>query len=382
MERAVFEREHLEFRDSVRGFLERRVVPHLDRFRHERRIGRDLWLAAGEQGLLGLEVPEEYGGSGVDDPRFVAVLCEELARIRLALASCVGIHVDVVAPYLLELATPSQKERWLPRFCTGDIVTAIAMTEPNAGSDLAALQSRAVRNSDGWILNGSKTFITNGTTADLAIVAAKTGEGRTMTLFAVETALPGYTVGRKLEKIGQHEADTAELSFVDVPLTDDDVIGEVGGGWRHMLDRLARERLHTAYVNLAHVEAAFEDTLSYVKTRSAFGRPVGSFQNNRFQLADASVDLELARAFVDRCLMEHVAGRLDPVDAARAKYCTAEIQNRVIDLCVQLHGGYGYMEEYPIGLAWVDARVTRIYAGSSEIMKEIVGRSLGLRDPR
>jgi alkylation response protein AidB-like acyl-CoA dehydrogenase len=382
LERSLFEQEHLDFRRSVRGFIARSVTPSLDRFRSERAIDREFWLVAGEQGLLGLEIPAEYGGAGVSDRRFTAILCEELARTRLALASCVGIQVDVVMPYLLELTTQEQKERWLPGMVTGELITALAMTESEAGSDLAALKTRAVRNGDKWILNGSKTFITNGRSAGLTIVAAKTGEGRTITLFAVEATRPGYVVGRKLEKVGQHEADTAELAFVDVELTDNDLIGEVGKGWNHMLDRLARERLHSAYVNLAHAEGVFELTLDYIKTRNAFGRPIGSFQNSRFLMAEASIDLDVTRAFVDRCILEELAGQLDPIDAAKAKYVTSEIQNRIIDTCVQLHGGYGYMEEYAVAQAWADARVTRIWAGSNEIMKEIVGRGLGLGDPR
>jgi len=383
MERTLFDQDHGLFRETVQGFITRSVTPHLERFRRERVIERALWLAAGEQGLLGIEVPERFGGTGVSDPRFVVVLCEELARARLALASCLGMHVDVVVPYLLELGTEEQQERWLPGMCTGEVITALAMTEPDAGSDLAALRTRAVRKGERWILNGSKTFITNGTCADLTIVAARTGEARSaITLFAVDSALHGYTVGGKLSKIGQHEADTAELSFNDVELTDADVLGEVDGGWRHMLDRLPRERLHAAYVNLAHAEAAFEVTLEHVKARRAFGRPIGSFQNSRFALAEAAVELELARAYVDRCIGEHVAGRLSGIDAAKAKYYTAEIQNRIIDTCLQLHGGYGYMDEYAIARAWADARVTRIYAGSNEIMREIIGRSLGLGDPR
>lgn len=378
----MFRQEHLEFRDSVRGFVARNVVPNLARYRRERLIDRELWLAAGEQGLLGIEVPEAFGGTGIDDPRFVAIVCEELARVRLALASCVGIHIDVVAPYLLELGTPAQHERWLPRFCTGELVTALAMTEPDCGSDLAGIRTFARRDGSRWILNGSKTFITNGTSADLVLVTARTGEGRTMTLFAVEADAPGFSVGRKLDKVGQHEADTAEIALNDVELTDDEVLGQADLGWQYMLDRLPRERLHAAYVNLAHAEAIFDLTLDYAKSRTAFGRPIGTFQNSRFLLAEARVELDLGRAFIDRCILDQAKRQLTPTAAAKAKYATSEIQNRVTDLGVQLHGGYGYTEEYEVGRAWADARVTRIYAGSNEIMKEIVGRSLGLGEPR
>jgi long-chain-acyl-CoA dehydrogenase len=381
--RLNFAKEHDLFRETVQGFVGKHVVPNLKRFRAERQIDRLLWEEAGARGFLGLELPEQFGGTGADDHRFVVIFCEELARRSLALASSLGIHVDVVAPYLLELTTEEQKERWLPGFCTGEIVTALAMTEPDAGSDLAALKTRARRYGDRWVLNGSKTFITNGTCADLVIVAARTGDGRReITLFGVESVSPGFRVGSKFDKIGQHEADTAELFFSDVELTDADVIGTIGGGWEHMRDRLARERLHTAYVSLAHVEAAFEETLEYVTTRSAFGRRIGTFQNSRFRLAEARIELDVARSYVDRCIDDYVDGRLTDVDAAKAKFFTTEVQNRVLDCCLQLHGGYGYIEEYSVARAWTDARITRIYAGSNEIMKEIVGRSLGLGEPR
>jgi alkylation response protein AidB-like acyl-CoA dehydrogenase len=371
------------FRETVQEFIRKHVTPNLGRFRDDRLIDRSLWIEAGAQGFLGLELPEKYGGAATEDHRFVMLFCEELARSSLALASSLGIHVDVVAPYLLELTTDEQKDRWLPGFCTGELITALAMTEPNAGSDLAALKTRAQRDGTRWILNGSKTFITNGTCADLVVVAARTGDvRREITLFGVESASPGYAVGSKFDKVGQHEADTAELFFSDIELTDDDVIGRVGFGWEHMRERLARERLHAAYVSLAHVEAAFDATLEYVTTRNAFGRSIGSFQNSRFQLAESRVELDVARAYIDRCVDDYNDGRLTDVSAAEAKYYTTEIQNRIIDRCLQLHGGYGYIEEYPVARAWADARVTRIYAGSNEIMKEIIGRSLGLGEPR
>jgi alkylation response protein AidB-like acyl-CoA dehydrogenase len=381
--RLNFGKEHDLFRETVQGFIRDHVTPNLKRFRAERLIDRSLWVEAGAQGFLGLELPERYGGSGTEDHRFVVLLCEELARSSLALASSVGIHVDVVAPYLLQLTTEEQRARWLPGFCAGTLVTALAMTEPGAGSDLAALKTRARRDKKRWVLNGSKTFITNGTCADLVIVAARTGDvAREITLFAVESSKPGFQVGSKFDKIGQHEADTAELFFSDIELTDDDVIGSVGQGWEHMREQLTRERIHTAYVSLAHVESIFDATLEYVTTRNAFGRPIGSFQNNRFRLAEAKVELDVARTYVDRCIDDYADGRLSEVGAAKAKYFTTEIQNRIIDCCLQLHGGYGYVEEYSVARGWADARVTRIYAGSNEIMKEIIGRSLGLGEPR
>jgi long-chain-acyl-CoA dehydrogenase len=383
MRRTIFEDEHNLFRESVGAFVNQHIAPHAERFRQERGMDRAVWTAAGADGLLGLDVPEEFGGAGIDDLRFNVVLCEELARAGLGFASAIGIQVDVVAPYLTALATPAQKERWLPGFAAGEIVTAIGMTEPDAGSDLAALKTRAERRGDTWVLNGAKTFITNGASADLVVLAARTGEGRqAITLFAVESSLAGYGVGKKLEKVGQHEVDTAELWFTDVELTDDHVIGEVGRGFEHMLGNLPRERLHTAYVNVAHAEAALELTLEHVKSRNAFGRPIGTFQNSRFTLAEASTLLDVARAYVDACIEAARRGALSNEDSAKAKLWASEVQNRVIDTCVQLYGGYGYMQEYPVARAWADARVTRIWAGTNEIMKEIVGRSLGLGDPR
>ncbi|HEY4276806.1 MAG TPA: acyl-CoA dehydrogenase family protein [Conexibacter sp.] len=383
LERTLFDDEHGLFREAVATFVARHVAPHHERWRRERAIDRSLWREAGAHDFLGIAVPLAHGGSGVDDFRFNVVLTEELARVGLALASSIGIHTDVVAPYLTELTSEPQQRRWLPAFCSGELVTAIAMTEPGAGSDLAALRTRAMPDGDGWRLSGSKTFITNGMTAELVLVAARTGEGpRDISLFAVEAGAEGFTRGRKLEKIGQHEADTAELFFEGVRLTRDDLLGELHGGFAAMMERLPQERLHTACANLAHVEAQVEATLAYVRERHAFGRPVGSFQANRFLLAEIVTELDVTRAYVDRCVEAHVAGRLGPVDAAKAKWWAAEVQNRVIDACVQLHGGYGYMDEYEVARAWADARVTKVWAGTNEIMKEVIGRDLGLAEPR
>jgi alkylation response protein AidB-like acyl-CoA dehydrogenase len=301
----------------------------------------------------------------------------------MAYASCFGIHTDIVAPYLTELTTPDQRERWLPGFCDGSRVTAIAMTEPEAGSDLAALRTRGARRNGGWVLTGSKTFITNGLAADLVIVAARTDRGpasQAITLFAVEGDMPGFVRGRKLEKVGQHQADTAELFFEDVFVPDDNVLGEVGRGFVHMMQRLPQERLSAACANVAHAAAALRRTLEYVRERRAFGRAIGTFQANRFALAEMTTLVDVTRAYVDQCLMAHVNGGLSDVEAAKAKWWTADVQNSVIDRCVQLFGGYGYMTEYDVARSWADARVTRIWAGSNEIMKEVIGRSLGLSD--
>jgi long-chain-acyl-CoA dehydrogenase len=361
--------------------VERELRPRQEEFIQQRAIDRAAWKAAGQQGLLGLLIPEQYGGSEAGDYRFTAVLHEEFARLSVAFASSFTIHCEVVAPYLVELTTEEQRERWLPRFCAGELVTAIGMTEPSAGSDLAALRTTAVRDGENWTLNGSKTFITNGFGADLVVVAARTSPdkgAKGITLFAVETDMPGFERGRKLDKVGQHEADTAELFFHDVRVPAANVIGEVDRGFIHMMERLPQERIGAAVLNLAHAAQILDETLEYVKERKAFGQSVGSFQYNKFRLAEMVTQIEVTQAFVDQCVAAHVTGRLSAVDAAKAKWWTAQVQNEVLDACVQLHGGYGYMNEYRVARAWQDARVTKIWAGSNEIMKELIGRDLGL----
>ncbi|MEZ5076705.1 MAG: acyl-CoA dehydrogenase family protein [Solirubrobacterales bacterium] len=378
MRRVVFEDEHNWFRESVAAFVDRELMPKRERFREQRSIDRESWLAAGEAGFLGLGIPAEYGGSGTDDFRFNAVLMEELARAGFAYSSSFGIQTDVVAPYLLRLTGEEQRQRWLPGFCRGEIVTAIGMTEPAAGSDLKGIQSTARRDGEGWMLSGSKTFITNGYNADLVIAAAQTPEEGGITLFAVEDGMEGFSRGGKLSKLGQHDADTAELFFDEVRIPAENLIGEPGQGMRYMMDHLSQERISTAVVNVAHAAVALGLTLEYVRERRAFGQPIGAFQNTRFVLAEADTELDAARTYVDRCLEAHVAGELTAVEAAKAKLLSSEVQNRVIDTCLQMHGGYGYVEEYEVARSWVDARVTRIWAGTNEIMKEVIGRSLEL----
>ncbi len=386
MRRTIFDADHDAFRDTCRTFVERQLRPNQEKHIANHEFGRELWLELGKQDLLGLNVPAEYGGAGVEDPRYAAVLAEELSRFAFAYSSCVGIHADCVAPYLVELGTEEQKQRWLPRFCTGELITAIAMTEPSGGSDLANLKTTAVRadgadGTDDWIVNGSKTFITNGYSADLVVVAARTSpekRARGITLFALETGMPGFERGRKLDKVGQPESDTAELFFTDVRVPAANVIGEVDQGFISMMERLVTERIGAAVSNLAHARQILDETLEYVKERQAFGQPVGSFQANKHLLAELVTRCEVPQAFVDACIMEQVDGTLSAVDAAKAKWWTAEVQNEVLDACVQLWGGYGYMHEYRVARAWADARVTRIWAGSNEIMKEIIGRDLGL----
>ena len=385
LKRTVFMDEHELFRESVAAFVAREIVPRRDEIRRERRLDRALWRTAGEHGFLGLMVPEAYGGAGLRDFRFNAVLQEELARAGMAYASAFQVHADVVAPYLVDLGSAEQHARWLPGFCSGELISAIAMTEPGAGSDVAAIRTIARADGGDWLLSGSKTFITNGTGADLVVVAARTGTGPghgALTLFVVETGMAGFVRGRKLEKSGQHEADTAELFFEDVRLPAANVLGEPGAGFRYMMERLPLERLSSACGNIAHAATTLQTTLAYVRERRAFGQPVGSFQANRFLLAELATTVDVTQAYVDRCLEAHVAGELDPVDTAKLKWWTADVQNKVADACVQLFGGYGYMQEYEVARAWADARVTKIWAGSNEIMKELIGRSLGLGDPR
>ncbi|HLN76986.1 MAG TPA: acyl-CoA dehydrogenase family protein [Nocardioidaceae bacterium] len=380
MKRTIYDSDHEAFRDSAREFLDREVKPHLDEHAEAHAMPREMWLAAGKQGFLGLEIPEQYGGSEAGDYRYNAVLTEELAKVNMALASCVGIHADIVAPYLVHLTTEEQRERWLPGFCTGEILTAIGMTEPSGGSDLASLRTTAVRDGDDWILNGSKTFITNGYSADLVVVAARTSpekKARGITLFAVEAGMEGFSRGRKLDKVGQPESDTAELFFENVRVPGDNVIGEVDGGFIHMMNWLPQERLGSAVTNISHAAQILEETIQYAKDRKAFGQPIGHFQHNKFLMAELVTKIEVAQAFIDQAVVAHTKGELTPIDAAKAKWWSAEVQNDVLDHCVQLYGGYGYMNEYRVARAWADARVTKIWAGSNEIMKELIGRDLG-----
>ncbi|GGO73148.1 acyl-CoA dehydrogenase family protein [Nocardioides deserti] len=381
MKRDIYDEDHEAFRGSVREFLERSVIPHVEEHAEAKAIPRDFWIEAGKQGFLGLEIPEEHGGAGAGDYRFNAVIAEELSKVNAALGSCWGIHADITAPYLVELGTEEQKQRWLPGVASGEILLAIGMTEPSGGSDLAALKTTAVRDGDDWVINGSKTFITNGYSADLVITAVRTSpekKARGITLFAIPATAEGFSRGRKLDKVGQPESDTAELFFENVRLSDDHIVGELDMGFIHMMQKLPQERLGCAISNLAHAKQIFDETVAYTKERTAFGAPVGTFQHNKFLMADIDTQLDVSQAFIDRCVEMHDKGELTPVDAAKAKLWTSEIQNRILDHCVQLHGGYGFMNEYRVARAWRDARVSRIWAGSNEIMKELIGRDLGL----
>jgi len=382
MQRTLFTEEHEMFRDSFRHFVEKEVVPYNDQWEKEGLVSREMWLKAGQQGFLGYNVPEEYGGAGVDDYRYSTIIAEELARVgTMSVATGIGLHNDIVLPYLLAHTTEEQKRRWLPQMCTGEWISAIAMTEPNTGSDLAAVRTTAIRQGDEYLLNGQKTFITNGILSDIVIVVAKTNpelRHKGISLLVVERGMEGFERGRKLDKVGLKAQDTAELSFNDVRVPISNLLGEEGRGFYYLMHHLARERLNVGVSAVAASETALEWTLAYCKERLAFGQPIGSFQNSRFQLAEMKTEIEIARVFIDRCIEELNAGTLTPETAAMAKWWTSDLQKRVMDRCVQLFGGYGYMMEYPIARAYLDARVQSIYAGTNEIMKEIIGRSLGV----
>ncbi len=380
MKRMIFDEDHDAFRDSCAAFLAKHVTPHLETYLDDKALPREFWRAAGDEGYLGLEIPEEFGGSGAGDFRFNAVWAEELSKLNAALASCVGIHSDIAVPYIVDLGTQEQKERWLPRCATGEIVTAIGMTEPSGGSDLAALKTTAVRDGDGWVINGSKTFITNGFSADLVLTAVRTSPekgAKGITMFALEATDPGFSRGRKLDKVGQAEADTAELFFEDVRVGDDRIIGEVDRGFIYMMERLPQERLSCAVSNVAHAKQILAETVQYAHDRQAFKQSIGSLQHNKFLLAELVTKIEVAEAYVDQAVLAHTSGEATATDAAKAKWWSSEIQNDVLDHCVQLHGGYGFMNEYRVARAWRDARVSKIWAGSNEIMKELIGRDLG-----
>ena len=381
MKREIYDEDHEAFRSSVREFLERSVIPNVEQHAADKAIPREFWLEAGKQGFLGLEIPEEYGGAGAEDYRFNAVMAEELSKVNAALGSCWGIHADITAPYIVAMGTEEQKQRWLPGVASGEILLAIGMTEPSGGSDLAALKTTAVKDGDDWVINGSKTFITNGYSADLVITAVRTDPekgARGITLFAIPADAPGFSRGRKLDKVGQDESDTAELFFEDVRLGEDHIIGELGGGFIAMMQKLPQERLGCSISNVAHAKQILLETIQYTKDRKAFGAPIGTFQHNKFLMAELVTSIEVAEAYIDQCVIAHDKGELTPVDAAKAKWWSSQVQNDVLDHCVQLHGGYGFMNEYRVARAWRDARVSKIWAGSNEIMKELIGRDLGL----
>ncbi|MCU1370204.1 MAG: Long-chain-acyl-CoA dehydrogenase [Ilumatobacteraceae bacterium] len=382
MQRTIFTDEHDMFRDAFRQFVDKEIVPGFLQWEADGIVPRELFAAAGASGFLGIDVPEALGGGGVDDFRYNLIIGEELQRSGTGGAGLgITLHNDICLPYFTSLCTDEQKDRWLPGICSGELITAIAMTEPGIGSDLASMSTTAIRDGENYVVNGSKTFITNGINADLVITAVKTDptqKHKGMSLVVIERGMDGFERGRNLEKVGLHSQDTAELFFTDVQVPVGNLLGTEGQGFVHLVHNLPQERLSIAASAVAAAEAALGWTLEYVKERKAFNQPVGSFQNSRFRLAEMRTEIDLGQVYVDRCIEGLNDGTLTAEEAAQAKWWCTELQKRTIDTCVQLHGGYGYMLEYPIARAYTDARITTIYGGTTEIMKEIIGRSLGV----
>ncbi|MBX4169012.1 acyl-CoA dehydrogenase [Rhodococcus pyridinivorans] len=380
MKRTHFDDDHEAYRETVREFLAREIEPNYERWEEERLVDRSAWIAAGKSGIVGLGVPEEFGGSGVTDYRFRHIVQEEIARTgTTSFGAGLALQDDIAIPYILHLGTEDQKARWLPALATGERIGAIAMTEPGAGSDLQGVKTTAVREGDEWVINGQKTFITNGIHSDLVIVVCRTDPNagsKGFSLIVVERDTPGFGRGRKLHKVGLAAQDTAELVFEDARVPAGNLLGTEGRGFVHLMENLPLERIGIAVSAITSARAAYEWTAQYVFERKAFGKPIGDLQNTRFALAEMLTEIEITESHVDRCVLALNAGELTPVDASKAKWWATELQKRVVDRCVQLHGGYGYMMEYPIGRAYVDARIQTIYGGTTEIMKEIIGRDI------
>ena len=382
MERTIFESEHHLFRESFRQFVDKEIVPNNQAWEEKGIVDRSLFEIAGSNGFLGVDIPQEFGGGGIADYRFNQIMQEEFDMAGVAAAaSGLGLHNDICIPYFLEFCSEEQRARWLPGLTSGQYITAIAMSEPGTGSDLAAISTTATKDGDSFVLNGAKTFISNGIISDLVIVAAKTNPEaghRGVSLLVVERGMEGFERGRNLDKVGRHSQDTAELFFTDVRVPAENLLGEENKGFYYMMFNLPQERLNIAISAVAGTQYAFDLTLQYVKERQAFGQPIGSFQNTRFKMAEISTELELTWAFIDKCVLAHNLKNLTADEAAMAKWWATELQKRAIDQCLQFFGGYGYMDEYPISRLWRDGRVQSIYGGTTEIMKEIVGRGLGL----
>jgi len=377
---SIYDAEHEDFRGTVRAFLEKEVVPHHEQWEKDGQVDREIWKKAGEAGLLCFDVPEQYGGPGIDDFRFNAVLAEEITRVG---ASGLGfpVHTDIIVPYITHLGTEEQKQRWLPGLTSGELISAIAMTEPGAGSDLQGVRTTAVDEGDHFVLNGSKTFISNGILSDLVVVVAKTDPeagAHGISLIVVERGMEGFERGRNLDKMGLKAQDTAELFFDDVRVPKENLLGELNGGFIHLMTELPRERISVATIGVAAIERVLELCLDYAKEREAFGRPIGKFQHNRFLLAEMATEAHIARVFINDCILKLNEGQVDTSLASMAKWWCTELQKKVTDQGVQLHGGYGYMNEYPIARAYVDSRIQTIYGGTTEIQKEIIGRFLGI----
>jgi alkylation response protein AidB-like acyl-CoA dehydrogenase len=382
MDRKHFGDDHLAFADAFRAFADKEIVPHFLDWERDGLTPREIFVAAGRSGFLGMAVPEQYGGGGVDDFRFNQALDEQIAHAGIGGTGLgLSLHNDICLPYFLAYTTEEQKQRWLPGIASGELITAVAMTEPGAGSDLAGIRTSAKRDGDHYVVNGSKTFITNGINADLVITAVRTGEDRHqgVSLLIVERGMPGFERGRNLDKLGLHSQDTAELSFTDVRVPVENLLGaEEGSGFAQLTQKLPQERLSIAIAGVAEARAAFDETVRYVNDRKAFGTSIGSFQNTKFVLAELITEIDIAQAYLDRCVDRLNSGELSAADASKAKWWCTELQGRAIDKCLQLHGGYGYMSEYPISRRYADARITRIYGGTTEIMKSVVSKSIGL----
>jgi alkylation response protein AidB-like acyl-CoA dehydrogenase len=381
MQRRHYDEDHLAFGDAVRTFIAKQMQPDYLAWEAAGLAPRELFTAAGANGFLAMQAPEQYGGGGTEDFRFNQILGEELMLAGVGGAGLgITLHNDICLPYFLRYCTEEQKQRWLPGIVSGELITAVAMTEPGAGSDLAGIRTSAVPDGDDLIVNGSKTFITNGINADLVITAVRTSPERHkgLSLVVIERGMPGFERGRNLEKLGMHSQDTAELSFTDVRVPAANILGEVGSGFLGLVSNLPQERMSIAISGVAGARAALNWTIDYVRERKAFGQPIGSLQNTRFVLAEIATEVDVAQAYIDQCVNALSIGDLSPEDAAKAKWWATELQGRAVDRCLQLHGGYGYMQEYPIARAYADARVTRIYGGATEIMKEIIGKSLKL----
>jgi alkylation response protein AidB-like acyl-CoA dehydrogenase len=379
VKREIFDQEHDEFRATARAFFEKECAPHTEEWERAGITDRSVWLKAGQTGLLGWEAPEEFGGQGLTDFRFNAIMTEEYYASGSAGVGF-GLQNDIMASYLVHMTNGEQRKRWLPGFVSGEIITALAMSEPGAGSDLAGIKTTAVRDGDDYVINGAKTFISSGILADLVVTAVKTDPGaghKGVSLIAVEAGTPGFAKGRKLDKIGQKSADTAELSYTDVRVPATNLIGEENRGFYHLMRNLPAERLGIAIHAVAQARRAVELTKAYALDRKAFGQPIGTFQVNRHAIADMSVLLDVMQVYVDRCITAVNAGELTSEEAAGAKVWATEQQWQIIDRCLQLHGGYGYINEYEIARLWRDARIQRIYGGTSEIMRDLIGRKLG-----
>ncbi len=380
--RPIFDDEHQAFRESFASFVAQQVSPHYADWEAAGIVPRSLFTDAGRYGFLGMGIPEAHGGGGTTDFRFNQVVAEELALAGIGGAAlAITLHNDVTTPYFVEHCTESRADRWLPGIASGELITAIAMTEPGTGSDLAGVTTSATLDGDEFVLNGAKTFITNGINADLVIVAARTDSSQRhggITLMVAERGMPGFDRGRNLDKIGLHSQDTAELFFDNVRVPVGNVLGEVGRGFEYLTSNLAQERLSIAITGVASARAALRWTLEYVRERTAFGKPVAAFQNTKFVLAEVKTEIDIAQAYVDQCVVGLNAKTVTAAEAAQAKYWCTELQQRSIDRCLQLFGGYGYMTEYPIARAYADARITSIYGGTTEIMKTIIAKSIGL----